>query len=117
MKKLSEIKDYDYLIVVPKDYGHSKLMTKKKFLQSKYYAGEIEAVVTMAEEVYANFNILDALQALGEEDGMYEDWHGHVVDSIPQDIKNRIESEINSYVEKVPAYSPGELVDWKENYD
>lgn len=109
MKKLSEIADDILLTVTPN--GHDgTVMDKREFMQSSYYLDKDNVEVAVAEETFANFSLYYALECL--EDDMHEDWLGDVMSAIPKDVRERIEAEINGYLEKEPTYYPGEAVDW-----
>ena len=85
-------------------------MDKEEFMQSHYYLEKSDVEVTIATEQFANFNLYYALEML--EDDMHEDWLSNVMDSIPKEVKERIENEVNDYLKKEPTYYPGEKVDW-----
>lgn len=38
---------------------------------------------------------------------------GNVIGAIPEEVREHIEAEVNSYLQKEPTYYPGEAVDWK----
>lgn len=109
MKKLSEIDDDTLLTVTPKGYDGT-VMDKEEFMQSSYYIDRDEVDVAIAEETFASFSLYYALECL--EDDMHEDWLSNVMSAIPKDVRERIEAEINSYLDKEPTYYPGEAVDW-----
>ena len=44
---------------------------------------------------------------------MHEDWLSDVMNSIPIEVRERIEKEINGYLEKEPTYYPGEEIEWR----
>lgn len=109
MKKLSEIKDDDYLVIEPLNYD-AVVMDKVEFMQSHYYLDEEIVKVSLAKETYAEFDLYYALECI--EDDMHEDWLPNVMDSIPAEVRERIEQEINGYLKKEPTYYPEEEVDW-----
>lgn len=109
MKKLDDLKDDDLLIITPEGYD-TRLMEKKEFVQSSYYADRENVEVATATEVCASFDLEAALETM--EDEMHEDWLGNVMDAIPKDVRKRIEEEINGYLEKEPTYYPKESVTW-----
>lgn len=109
MKKLSDLKDDILLYVTPKGYDGT-VMDKEEFLQSSYYLDRDDVEVAIAKETSASFDLYCALECL--EDDMHEDWLGNVMNAIPDDVRERIETEINSYLDKEPTYYPGEAVDW-----
>lgn len=110
MKKLSDLKDDILLYVTPKGYDGT-VMDKEKFLQSSYYLDRDNVEVAIAEETFASFDLYYALECL--EDDMHEDWLSNVMSTIPKEVRERIEAEINSYLEKEPTYYPSEAIDWK----
>lgn len=108
MKNLSELNEGTYLVVEPIGYD-SILMDKREFVQSNWYLDEEKVKVSLAKEVYATFDLYYALECI--EDDMHEDWLGNVMSQIPNEVRDRIEKEINTYLEKEPTYYPGEEVD------
>lgn len=109
MKKLSEIKDDDYLVIEPLNYD-AVVMDKVEFMQSCWYLDKELVKVSLAKEKYADFDLYYALECI--EDDMHEDWLSNVMNSIPTEVRERIEKEINGYLEKEPTYYPEEEVDW-----
>lgn len=109
MKKLSELGDDTYLVIEPLNYD-AIVMDKAEFMQSHWYLDKDVVKVTVAKETYANFDLYYALECI--EDDMHEDWLSNVMNSIPVEVRERIEQEINEYLEKEPTYYPGEEVDW-----
>lgn len=109
MKKITELKDDDLLVITPEGQD-GIVMDKKEFLQSHYYLDKDKIAVSVAEERFADFDLGYALEAL--EDDMHEDWLGNVLDAIPKEVRERIETEINSYLQKEPTYYPEEIVSW-----
>lgn len=109
MKKLYDLKDDILLCVTLKGYD-VKVMDKKEFMQSGYYLDRDDVDVAIAEETFASFNLYYALECL--EDDMHEDWLNNVMSEIPEEVRERIETEINGYLKKEPTYYPGETVDW-----
>lgn len=109
MIKLYDLKDDILLLVTPKGYD-GKVMDKKEFIQSRYYLDRDDVDVAIAEETFASFNLYYALEYL--EDDMHEDWLSNVMSGIPEEVRERIEAEINGYLEKEPTYYPGEAVNW-----
>lgn len=109
MKKLSELDDDTYLVIEPLNCD-SRVMDKAEFMQSHWYLDKEAVKVTVAKEVYANFDLHYALECIGDD--MHEDWLSNVMDSIPIEVRERIEKEINGYLEKEPTYYPGEEVYW-----
>lgn len=109
MKRLSELKKDDYLVITPEGYD-TFVMDKEEFMQSHWYLDQENVEVSLAEERFADFNLYYALECL--EDDMHEDWLGNVKNSIPKDVRERIEKEVNSYLKKEPTYYPGEKIDW-----
>lgn len=67
--------------------------------------------VAIAAEQYAAFYLEDALESL--EDDMHEGWLSNVMGAIPKEVRKKLETEINSYLQKEPTYYPGEAVDWE----
>lgn len=109
MKRLSELNEEEMLVITPKRYD-STVMDKKEFLQSSYYLDKDEVTVFVAKKKYACFSLEDALEGL--EDDMHEEWLSNVMNTIPKAVMERVETEINSYLQKEPTYYPGEAVDW-----
>lgn len=110
MKKLSELKNDDLLVITPKGRDGC-VMDKREFLESYYYLDKEDIKVAVAAEQYAMFDLEDALESL--EDDMHEDWLGNVIGAIPEEVREHIEAEVNSYLQKEPTYYPGEAVDWQ----
>lgn len=110
MKKLSEIKNDTYLVIEPLNYD-AIIMDKTEFMQSHWYLDKELVKVSLAKEVYAEFDLYYALECI--EDDMHEDWLSNVMHAIPTEVREKIEKEINGYLEKEPTYYPGEEVDWK----
>lgn len=113
MKKLSEIKDDTYLVVDPLNYD-AIVMDKYEFIGSHWYLDKELVKVSLAKETYAIFNLYNALEYISDD--MHEDWLSNVMDSIPTEVRERIEKEINEYLKKEPTYYPGEEIDL-ENRD
>lgn len=109
MKKLSELIDDTLLCVTPKGFD-GRVIDKKEFMQSSYYLDGGDVEVAIAKETFASFDLYYALECI--EDDMHEDWLSDVISAIPKEVRERIEAEINSYLEKEPTYYPGEAVDW-----
>lgn len=112
MKFLSELDD-DELLIIEREHYDSIIMDKKEFMKSHYFLDDEDVKVSLAKETYANFDLYYALECI--EDDMHEDWLSNVMDSIPVEVRERIEKEINGYIEKEPTYYPGEEVCWKED--
>ena len=110
MKKLSEIKNDTYLVIEPLNYD-AIIMDKTEFMQSHWYLDKELVKVSLAKKVYAEFDLHYALECI--EDDMHEDWLSNVIHAIPTEVREKIEKEINGYLEKEPTYHPGEEVDWK----
>lgn len=110
MKKLSEIANDTLLTVTPKGYDGTT-MDKEEFMQSSYYLDRADVEVAIAKETFASFDLYYALECL--EDDMHDDWLSNVMSAIPKEVRERIEAEINGYLEKEPTYYPGESVDWQ----
>lgn len=110
MKKLSEVKNDTYLVVEPLDYD-GVVMDKAEFIQSHWYVDKEDVKVSIANEICQTFDLYYALECL--EDDMHEDWLSNIMNSIPLEVRERIEGEINGYLAKEPTYYPGEEVDWK----
>lgn len=110
MKKLTELDD-DCLLVVDKAEYDPKLMSKKEFVESHYYLDREDVDVSIADERYASFDLQYALECVGEDE-MHEDWLENVMDRIPKEVRERIEAEINEYLNKEPTYYPGKLISW-----
>lgn len=110
MKKLSEIKENDYLVIEPLNYD-AVVMDKTEFVQSHWYLDRELVKVSLAQERYANFDLYYALECIGGD--MHEDWLSNVMYSIPKEVRERIEKEINGYLEREPTYYLGEEIDWK----
>lgn len=110
MKKLSDLKEDVLLCVTPKGYDGT-VMDKEEFMQSSYYIDRDDVEVAIAKETFASFDLYYAIEWL--EDDMHEDWLGNVMTAIPTEVRERIEAEINGYLEKEPTYYPGEAVDWE----
>lgn len=109
MKKISEIDESAYLVIEPIG-DESILMDKEEFMQSHWFLNQENVKVSLAKETYAVFNLYYALECI--EDDMHEDWLENVMDAIPKEVRERIEKEINSYLEREPAYYPGEEIEW-----
>lgn len=109
MKKLSELKNDDWLIVKPEGYEIGSV-TKEEFLELDCYLYVEPVRVFVAEREVASFDLEYALECL--EDDMHEDWLEHVLDAIPTEVRKRIEAEINGYLKANPTYYPGEEVCW-----
>lgn len=108
MKKLQELNKEDYLVI---EIGYdSILIDKEKFMQSHWYLDKEPVKVYLAKYTYATFDLYYALECL--EDNMHEDWLSNVMDAIPDEVRERIEKEINGYLEKEPTYYPGEEIEW-----
>lgn len=112
MKFLSELDD-DELLIIEQEHYDPILMDKIEFMKSHYFLDGEEVKVSLTKETYANFDLYYALECI--EDDMHEDWLSNVMDSIPLEVRERIEKEINGYIEKEPTYYPGEEVCWKED--
>lgn len=112
MKFLSELNNDELLIIEQKDYDPI-IMDKTEFTKSHYFLDGEDVKVSQAKETFANFDLYYALECI--EDDMHEDWLSNVMDSIPEEVRERIEKEINGYLEKEPTYYPGEEVFWREN--
>lgn len=109
MKKLSDLKDDVLLCVTPKGYDGA-VMDKEEFIQSSYYLDRDDVEVAVAKETFASFDLYYAFECI--EDDMHEDWLSNVISAIPKEVRERIEAEINGYLEKEPTYYPGETVEW-----
>lgn len=109
MRKLSEIDKCTYLVIEPKGYDII-LMDKEEFMQSHWYLDKEQVKVSLAKDTYATFDLYYALECL--EDDMHEEWLGNVMIAIPKEVRERIENEINGYLEKEPTYYPGEEIEW-----
>ncbi len=110
MKKLSEIKGNDYLVIEPLNED-AVVMDKEEFMGQHRYLDKDLVKVSLAKETYANFDLYYALECI--EDDMHEDWLSDVMNSIPIEVRERIEKEINGYLEKEPTYYPGEEIEWR----
>lgn len=64
MKKLSEIKENDYLVIEPLNYD-AVVMDKTEFVQSHWYLDRELVKVSLAQEKYANFDLYYALECIG----------------------------------------------------
>lgn len=111
MIKLEDINNDDYLIIEPKDYYDSFVMDKEEFMQSHWYLDKEDIKVFTVKEEYACFDLECALECM--EDDMHEDWLSNVLNSIPEEVKGRIENEVNEYLKKEPTYYPNVEVDWR----
>lgn len=109
LKKLQEVNKEDYLVIEPIGRD-SILMDKEEFMQSHWYLDKEPVKVFLAEDTYATFDLYYALESL--EDDMHEDWLSNVMDAIPDEVRERIEKEINGYLAKEPTYYPGEKIEW-----
>lgn len=112
MKFLSELNDDELLIIERKHYDPI-IMDKIEFMKSHYFLDDEDIKVSLAKETYVNFDLYYALECI--EDDMHEDWLSNVMYSIPVEVRERIEKEINGYLEKEPTYYHGEEVFWREN--
>lgn len=109
LKNITELKDDTMLVITPS--GQDAIaMSKKEFMASSYYIDKNDISVAIAEEQTASFDLEYALESF--EDDMHDEWLSEVMDGIPDDVKERIESEINRYLEKVVTYYPGEAISW-----
>lgn len=111
MIKLENINNDDYLIIEPKDYYDSFLMDKKEFMQSHWYLDKEDVRVFTVKEEYVYFDLAYALEWIGDD--MHEEWLSNVLNSIPEEVKERIENEVNEYLKKEPTYYPDVEVDWR----
>ncbi len=111
MKLLSELND-DELLIIEREHYDPIIMDKIEFMKSHYFLDDEEVKVSLAKETYANFDLYYALECI--EDDMHEDWLSNVMYSIPVEVRERIEKEINGYLEKEPTYYPGEEIFWRE---
>jgi len=118
MKKLSEINNETMLTVQTKEWSEFEVMSKQDFIESDTYVNRpyIEdsnyPEVTVAVKSIAKFNLEYALESL--EDEMYEDWLASVMRDISKEDRERIENDINKYLEARPSYWEGEMVDIEE---
>ena len=111
MIKLENINNDDYLIIETKNYYDSFVMDKEEFIQSHWYLDKEDVKVFTTKEEYAHFDLIDALEFIGDD--MHEDWLSNVLNSIPEEVKERIENEVNGYLKKEPTYYPYIEVDWR----
>lgn len=109
MKKLCDLNNEDFLMIEEKG-NDPVVMSKEEFLQSSYYTDKENVKVSIGEAVYARFSLIPALEML--QDDMFEDWLDFVIEAIPEEVRERIEDEVNGYLIKYPSYYPGEEIDW-----
>lgn len=118
MKNLSEIRNDTMLTVQTRDWSEFEVMSKQDFIESDTYVNRpyIEdsnyPEVTIAVKSVAKFDLENALENL--EDDMYEDWLPSVMSDISKEDRERIENDINKYLEGRPSYWEGEMVDIEE---
>lgn len=109
MKKLSEIKDDEYICVGSVEH----LMTNEDYLEDPLSYGE-DVKLYETVKTYGKINI-DSIESILEdisENDMYEDWF----DDVKEEVKNCVEwklavEAINAIFQDYPTYYERELIE------